>query len=505
MTGSMGRSWRRFTRRLGTTKAVLAIVGVVAVIAIVAALVLSSGSSKGTTAAGTTVTTTESSAQQVLDQASTAAPGVTATSIRVVFPVVSLNSLAGKEGFAADAEYGDQEKAIHTFVNQINDGGGIHGRKIDPDIVEFDPTDQAAMRALCKDWTQGSDPAFAVLDGLGTWEGDNQLCVAQEGQTPFIGQWSTVTQYTQEAAPYLWWTGTDQTVLLNTLMAWGHQSGLLTTAHRVGIVVGDRQSDQLALNTAVLPDLKKLGITDPVVEQIAASPDAQTATIQAQAPLIVQAFRQAGVTSVIPLIPFNSFFPYLQTETEQNYFPKLLLSDYESSIQIGLGLVPVPYEKALDGQEGVTTFTLGGIDDDRPQSQGGYDPGLRACYTTWKAHNAPPAPPNSPYIEEQGPVAAWCQVIKLFAAAVEGAGPTLNKRTFVQAMAKVENLPGTYTPTLTYSPTKYYGPVEYRVVKIHNNVPVSSACIQPKFSKTPQGTCWVIVQNWKPLVGASSP
>ncbi len=78
---------------------------------------------------------------------------------------------------------------------------------------------------------------------------------------------------------------------------------------------------------------------------------------------------------MIPLIPFNVFFPVLQAETDQQYFPRLLLSDYESSIETSLGLLPVPYAKALDGQEGVTTETLGGIDDDRPQSQGGYDTG----------------------------------------------------------------------------------------------------------------------------------
>src|SRR5262249_45917239 len=140
-----------------------------------------------------TATTSASGGATSVDDASTAAPGVTSTSIRVVFPIVSLNSLAGREGFATDTEYGWQQKAIHTFVDDINAHGGIHGRKIDPDIVDYDPTDQAGMRALCKDWTKGSNPAFAVLDGLGAWEGDNQLCVTQEGQTPFLGQWTTVT------------------------------------------------------------------------------------------------------------------------------------------------------------------------------------------------------------------------------------------------------------------------------------------------------------------------
>ena len=43
------------------------------------------------------------------------------------------------------------------------------------------------MRALCKTWTEGSPAVFAVVDGLGDWTGDNQLCITQEGHTPFIG------------------------------------------------------------------------------------------------------------------------------------------------------------------------------------------------------------------------------------------------------------------------------------------------------------------------------
>ena len=118
----------------------------------------------------------------------------------------------------------------------------------------------------------------------------------------------------------------------------------------MGVIAGDRASDQLALNDYLLPDLRDAGVT-PVVKTIDADPN-DTATTDTQAPLVIQQLRSAGVTSVIPLIPFNVFFPVLQAETAQQYFPKLLLSDYEASIESSLGLLPVPYAKALDGQEG---------------------------------------------------------------------------------------------------------------------------------------------------------
>ena len=40
------------------------------------------------------------------------------------------------------------------------------------------------MRALCKQWTEGSPAAFAVIDGVGAWTGDDELCITQEGHTP---------------------------------------------------------------------------------------------------------------------------------------------------------------------------------------------------------------------------------------------------------------------------------------------------------------------------------
>ncbi len=139
-----------------------------------------------------------------VSSASTSSRGVTSTTINVVFPVVSLNSLAGKEGFATDADFSEQSKAIDFYVKQVNQSGGINGRKINPIIASFDPTNEANMRALCKTWTEGSPAAFAVLDGIGDWTGDDQLCITQEGHTPFIGQWSTTTNWTNLGSPYLW-------------------------------------------------------------------------------------------------------------------------------------------------------------------------------------------------------------------------------------------------------------------------------------------------------------
>jgi hypothetical protein len=439
-----------------------------------------------------------SSGASAVSQASTSSRGVTSTRINVVFPVVNLQALSTEIGFAGDVEYTEQGKAIDLFVKQINDAGGINGRKINPIITFFDPTSESDMRALCKDWTEGSPAAFAVLDGVGDWTGDDQLCITQEGHTPFLGQWTTISAWTTRGAPYLWWTGPDDAAILSATVAWGRGAGLLGGHRKVGIIAGDRASDQLALNDYLLPDLKKIGVT-PVVETMAAD-TTETAAINSDAPLVVEKLHSAGVNSVIPLIPFNAFLPVLSAETSQHYYPKLLLSDYESSIESSLGLIPVPFEKALNGQEGVTTETLGGIDDSRPAAQGGYDAGVRSCWDTWhKAYPQIPKGNMNDLIEEQGPVQGWCQEITLFARAATMAGRHLTRRTFVEAMSRITNFAGGYSPTLSFGPDKFSGPTEYQVVKLHDNTPPSSQCRLPLGTLPPQGRCWHVVQGWKPL------
>jgi len=464
------------------------------------------GSSSASTSTSSTAAGTGSGGQSggaqpsPVSSASTSSRGVSAHTVNVVFPVVALNSLAGQEGFAADAEFGEQTKAIELFVGRVNQSGGINGRKINPIITPFDPTNESQMRALCKTWTEGSPPVFAVLDGLGDWTGDDQLCVTQEGHTPFIGAWTTVTNWTNQGSPYLWWTGPDQASILQAVVDWGLSAHLIGAGVKVAVIAGNRASDQAALNGYLLPDLRSAGVT-PLVKTIDSDPN-DTATTDAEAPLVVQQLRTAGITSVIPLMPFNVFFPVLQAETSQKYFPRLLLSDYESSIETALGLLPIPYATALNGQEGVTTETLGGIDDPRPQSQGGYDPAVRACWTVW--HKAyPQIPPGNMNddIEEQGPIAGWCQAINLFTTAARNAGPDLTRRSFVTAMSHITDFPGTWSPVLSYGPDKRYGPTQYQVVRLRVNSPPSPLC-KSGVGKPPPATCWVSVQPFAPLPAA---
>ena len=496
----VARSWRRLRRRPRAMQVRTAIIVVAIVVGLVAWLAFApSGTPGGTGAAGAAERPIRAGAQTFtpVSQASTSNRGVSKTEINVVFPVVAVNSQAGKYGFATDKEYNEQGAAITLYVNQINKAGGINGRKINPMIESFDPSLPATTQALCRQWTQGSPAVFAVVDGIGTWQGDDQLCVTQQGQTPLISAWSTTTNWTNLGSPYLWWTGADMAPVLAATVQWGLSSGRLGHGKKVGVVVSNQAPDQAAMNDYLLPDLRKAGIT-PMIETVAGGLN-ETASTNSDAQLAVEKFKAAGVQSIFPLIYEPAFFPFIGAESSQQYYPQLLLSDYQSTVEASLGLIPVPYEAALNEQQGVTTATLGGFDDARPESQGGYDPGVRSCFNTWHAYHPKPIPgTESFYIEEQGPIQAWCGAIRLFALAAKNAGPNLNRRTFVTAMSKITNFPGTLSPTWSFGPNKFYGPTTYQVVKVHNNVPPSSQC-KLKTNHKPQGTCWVTEQPFKPL------
>ena len=71
--------------------------------------------------------------------------------------------------------------------SEINDAGGINGRKINPIIVNFDPTNEAAMRALCKDWTEGSPAGSRCSTGWAPGPATTSCASPRRATRRFIG------------------------------------------------------------------------------------------------------------------------------------------------------------------------------------------------------------------------------------------------------------------------------------------------------------------------------
>jgi hypothetical protein len=107
-----------------------------------------------------------------------------------------------------------------------------------------------------------------------------------------LSQWTTTTNWTDSGAPYLWWTGADDAPDPGATVQWGLSSGRLGHGKKVGVVVSDQASDQDALNSYLLPDLKKIGV-DPQVVTVTADVG-ETASTDSDATLAVERLKSAG-------------------------------------------------------------------------------------------------------------------------------------------------------------------------------------------------------------------
>jgi ABC-type branched-subunit amino acid transport system substrate-binding protein len=394
-----------------------------------------------------------------------------------VFPKADLGPIGQATGLTTTE---DENTAIMAYVNDINSSGGINGRLIDPQIVTYDPLNDSEMRADCKDWTQ-SQEVFAVVDAYG-WHDDHQLCITQEGHTPLISKWTTVTDWTQRGNPYLWWTGPDSVEVLDNLVA---SSVDVLRSNKFAVVVSDRESDKLALQY-LEASLSRAGVKEAIApQQLSFTPGISAS----QAPLVIQQLQAAGVTVVLPVLPYITLLTYLQNEDSQQYYPKLLLSDYESEIQAMLGLAETQYEKELQDTVGPTAFRLGSA-----ESPKGYTALGQRCSDQFHKQD----PNYSQNLEGPGSAMTWCQNIYLFAQAATMAGNNLTRDTFNNAMSQIQNFGGSVVPDLTFGSDQRAGPHLYRTVQIHVNH--DNACPDLQQDGNPQGSCWLIKRDFQPAV-----
>ena len=181
-------------------------------------------------------------------------------------------------------EYGEQTKAINLFVDQINNAGGINGRKINPIIVQFDPARRGRHAGAVQALDRGQPGRVRRRRRRRDVERGQPALRDPAGPDPVDRAVDDhVTNWTDLGSPYLWWTGPTTPPCWPATGPVGPRPGLPRRhGKKVGVVVGTGQRDQAALNEDLLPDLKKVGVT-PVVVTVASGTD-ETATTELRRP-----------------------------------------------------------------------------------------------------------------------------------------------------------------------------------------------------------------------------
>jgi len=124
------------------------------------------------------------------------APGVTddAVEIGIMYPdLTNVGSIIG-------IDHGDYEAAYRVAFDQVNNAGGIHGRRIVPVFAPVDPLPADAGTAACTLLTEDEDVFLAV----GNFIGDDVLCFVETHETPLLG--GNITAEALALARTLWFS-----------------------------------------------------------------------------------------------------------------------------------------------------------------------------------------------------------------------------------------------------------------------------------------------------------
>jgi ABC-type branched-subunit amino acid transport system substrate-binding protein len=149
------------------------------VVGIVALVVLGAACGSGTKSATSTSTTAATGKATDVPGVGT---GVTATQIKLGVTLIDYKCLPTS---FVDSVYVNQPQAYNAFINNINEKGGINGRKIVPVFKYICPLQPTAAVATCTGLTDDSK-VFAVVGSMYDPTGDAQLCVAKQHHTVLI-------------------------------------------------------------------------------------------------------------------------------------------------------------------------------------------------------------------------------------------------------------------------------------------------------------------------------
>jgi hypothetical protein len=151
----------------------------VVVIAVVAALAAACGS--GTSSGKAAPTTTPGTGAKPADVPGVGT-GVTDDTIKLGVSLIDFQCIP--KAFV-DSIYVNQPQAYNAYIDNINEHGGINGRKIEPVFKYICPLEPAAAVQACTSLTDDSK-VFAVVGSMYDPTGDAQLCVAKQHKTVLI-------------------------------------------------------------------------------------------------------------------------------------------------------------------------------------------------------------------------------------------------------------------------------------------------------------------------------
>jgi hypothetical protein len=273
-----------------------------------------------------------------------AAQGVTKDSIKVGIALVDFTAIKD----FVDYTFGDTQKIAQVFVDNINQNGGINGRKIIPVFKKYPPIPggKPDPLSLCTSWAE-DDKVFAVLGVFIDFSGQGQKCLTTEHKVVHIGH--ELDQPWIDAANGLMLTpdATKEGVsaaLVNLLASTGRLKG------KTVAVVGDKNNES-RVTKVIIPALKKAKAKTGSTAILSIT-GTDTTAAQAQVDSFIEKWKTEGVDTVF--LAGNNVSSKQFAESIKGAMPKVqLVTDTDTALaqaqdEQKAGKNPNPYEGLLN-------------------------------------------------------------------------------------------------------------------------------------------------------------
>jgi len=413
--------------------------------------------SGGHTTSGSTATTTA-----IPSQSAAPGAGVTATSIKIG---VSLLDFACIESFTDSIRIGEQA-VYQAFIDHINEGGGIQGRKLVPVFEKFCPIGTATILAACTKFTEDAN-VFAVIGTFYDPSGDAQTCVA--GQHHRVLVTFGLTQAIIAKAPAGLEITPDATPerrvrILLELLAKRH-----TLTGRKVAVLGDTSIASTA-NSTIVPALTKMGVQVGTTGLLSVT-GTDTTAAQAQLDSFIERWKTEHVDTVF--MSGNAVSsPQFVTKLRRELPNILLLSDSTEALDYAqqlerAGTRPNPYQGLLAAQ-GQTTQEYADSAN------------WKYCKDIYEetTHQHAPGPlevihyKGGKTLDTYGAINDACQLLSMFHDIAQRAGKDLNNSSWIDAVNTFGHIDNRGAgPYSSLSKGKYDANDNFRLEQLDSSLP----------------------------------
>lgn len=365
--------------------------------------------------------------------------GVDETSIKIGFLLVNLRGL--EDSGLAPPLRKDIDRVVDAYVDEVNQKGGIYGRKVVAVKRKTEPLSQDDQRAACVSMVRDNQ-VFGVVDTASNIYEATQRCYGIENKTPYTHSYPLSQEFQAAAGGLDVSANRNLTRIAKEWAVAAKAAGFLTGVEKVGVLTENCPPSINVIRDVFIPLLKSNGAREVVLRTTDCDPGVQ----QGQASGAAPAFRSEAVTHVFLPLNYVSVQAFLKAaDADPTYKFRYFVSDYN-------GLSADFFMK------------------DNSPTQWDRVRGITHTFSGWKAAGKPTPPEEkacSDILTSRGldglggpddaEALGICDEFNIMVAALRGAGVNPTRALWAQAIQRLGKVPTGGIPSVTFGPGKFSG------------------------------------------------